>query len=301
MQPIYLFNEQYKFKSKIKFLIKFFLNKSFRGPQAVEQSLLKGFEENKTQYFLNKFSKNIEIAGVLSGVETLKQVLAWKKQGYVKKIIAGPNLVVTPEDFGSIIQDPNIDIVLQPSQWSKDFYVSLAPNLNSKIEVWPAGVEIPNSSSTQKKYDFLVYNKLEKSDLFNNIINFLKENNFKFRILNYGTFKQSEYFELLEQSKYLIYLSNSESQGLAMFEAWARNVPSLVWERGVWQYGKYSWKGKTASFYVTNENGLIFEDFSDFLEKIKVFVAFEFQSQKYVENNFSFKKIAEKYLNIAQK
>ncbi len=215
-----------------------------------------------------------------------------------KKILAGPNLVVNPNDRDKIIQHPSVDIILQPSQWTSDVYASLAPSISQKIRVWPAGVAISPLSQSLKTIDFLVYNKIGNNPLFLGILRALQEKNYNCEVFNYGHFKQAEYFHALEHSKAVIYLSESESQGLAMLEAWARGVPAFVWERGFWKNGGYIYEGNTASPYADPENGMRFKDLADFSKLLSEFVQAVFHPRKFVEKNFSDKAAAQKYLDI---
>lgn len=299
IEKIHLYTESYFWQTRLKNVIKFLLNRQWRGPQAVEKSLKQGLIDLKLPFDLNISPINFSTVGVLSGVATLKQVINWKRQGKIKTIIAGPNLVIGPYDFDSIVLDPMIDIFLAPSEWSVDFYVSKVPELKSKMRVWPAGVYVPPiSTGSLKSLDFIIYNKIGQESLVGQIVHYLEINHLSYKIFTYGNFKQDEYFKWLVRSKKIIYLSHSESQGLGLFEAWARGVPSLVWERGLWEYEQYYWRGNTASPYVCAENGMIFKDFTEFTKVLPIFLKTNFSPKEFVENGFTYSKSAEKYLQI---
>lgn len=297
MEILHIYDRNFFLWPRLKHAAKKVLGRGFGGPQAVQQSLINGLRELGQNFALNE-PKSPTVACVLSGVDTLRQVILWKQSGLVKKILAGPNLVVMPQDSDKIIQHPLIDVVLQPSQWSADFYVSQAPSLGAKIRVWPAGVAVPPPPKTEKTVDFLVYNKIGKNPLFAGIINALKSSNYFFEVFNYGKFKQEQYFRALSRSKAMIYLSESESQGLAMFEAWARNVPVFAWERGFWQLGKFRESGLTATPYLNSECGQRFKDFTEFKNGLPKFMSSVFHARNYAEENFSDKICARKYLSI---
>jgi len=299
MEPIYLYNQNFFWLGKAKKLIKKFLGKDFGGPQSVFDSLTLGLNELGIPYKINaSLPKVPSVVCVLSGVDTLLWAIQLKQQGKIRKIIAGPNLVVGSEDYGGIIKNPLIDIFIAPSQWVKDFYHKAVPQMREKIRIWPAGVNLPALQETEKIYDFLVYNKIKDGKLSQDILNFLNSQNFKCTVLSYGDFKQQDYFKMLSKSKYLIYLSESESQGLAMFEAWARGIPTLVWERGFWQTDKYFWQGLTSSPYIAPENGMRFKDFEEFKKVLPQFLSTGFSSYEFTRINFSNKVCAQKYLEI---
>ena len=71
-------------------------------------------------------------------------------QSKVEKIIAGPNIIITPEDADGILLNKAIDLVIVPSQWIKDFYSSFKLGFDEKIRTWPAGVKVyPESKEKQ--------------------------------------------------------------------------------------------------------------------------------------------------------
>jgi hypothetical protein len=296
---VYLYTENLFLYSKIKNIIKILLGKN-RGPQAVYYSLTTGLKDLRQEFSVNeKLSAQLDVACVVSGVKTLKYAILQKNKGLIRKIIAGPNIIVSPEDSGGILKSALIDKVVVPSNWVKDYYISKAPELLNKIYVWPSGVDVPNEEKVKKEYDFLIYNKITKdTSFYDQIYKYLIEQGFKVRTLVYGSFKQEEYFEALKKAKYLIYLSKSESQGLAMFEAWARNVPTFVWERGFMEYKNDRFEGNTATPYLTEESGMSFKDFTEFQQKLNSFISYSFTPRKYIEDNFNLKSSAQKYLDI---
>jgi len=296
---VYLYNESLFLFGRVKNAVKALLGRRTRGPEAVRQSLFTGFKELGVEFSFNaRVNRPIEVACVLSGVKTLRWAIGLKKKGLIKKIIAGPNIAVSPKEENGLLEHSSIDKVVVPSCWIRDFYLTLSPSLAEKIQVWPAGVTVPPKTAKKKKYDFLVYNKIGENILFLDIREFLKGNDANFKIITYGKFNQKEYFELLDESKYEIYLSESESQGLAMFEAWARDVPTLVWERGFWQKGANSWNGFTTSEYLTKQEGLRFKDFKEFKVLFLKLSREKFSPREYISKNFTNRIGAKNYLTV---
>ena len=297
---LYLYNEYFSPLARFKRL----LGKVSRGPDRLFQSLIRGLGELGVEYKVNPAFKGIiATACVLSGVTILKAAIKNKRKGIVKKIVAGPNLVITPNDAGGILKSPLIDTIVVPSQWVKDFYISLAPELSSKIFIWAAGVDLPEGwksevGNRRLEIDFLIFNKVKDQNLKNQIKTFLEQDVYRVADVKYGQYNQQQYFNLLERSKNLIYLSESESQGLAMFEAWAYNIPTLVWDRGYMEYGKHRFSGDTASPYLSAQTGIRFTDFKDFKDVLPKFLNASFFPRQWVEKNASNKLAAEKYLEI---
>jgi len=288
--------------NKYKTFIKFLLGQK-RGPDVVISSLLSGLKELNVVCKYNVKVKDIKLddAVYINGsVETLKWAIEAKKRGEIKKIIVGPVMSVLPSDHGSIMMDKEIDLILFPSQWTKNHWLSFERKLENKIQIWPAGVDFPDVEQKDKNLILIYYKKAPK-ELFNFIKDFFDKNERKYKIIKYGKYNQKNYFSLLGTTKMAIFLSEAESQGLAMFEAWARGVPTLVWNRGYWQFGNHRWKSeKISSPYLVDVCGVFFKGADDFEEKFKIFVdkAGTFRPREYIMNNFTNKKIAENFLKL---
>ena len=331
----------------IKNLLRRILSIPNYGPSAVLGSLIRGLDALGVDYQLNPRADNVsDIVGVISGVSTLRWAIEAKKKGKIKKIIAGPNIVITPKDAGDILLDEAVDLVIVPSQWVKDFYVSRinadnkrinadnkrkgaesernnADNkrkkaedkkfqrdfawypresaFRNKIRVWAAGVEVCPESK-EKREGCLIYKKSVDENLFNFVIKYLKSQNINYKIIKYGKYKKERYFEMLNKVKFMIYLSQSESQGLALEEAWIRDVPTLVWNRGYFEYKKTGKKffGNVSAPYLTKECGMFFKNKGDFAEKLDFFVRnlSGFKPRDYSLKNFTDEISAKNYLKV---
>ena len=166
--------------------------KKDRGPKAVTASLLRGLNELGFAYKLNPKIREIGAHDTLWINESL-DALGWAIhfKGKENTLIVGPNLVITPLDHKEILCDKAIDIILQPSAWTKDFMIMVKPELKDKLRIWPAGVAVPETKNIGKSIDMLVYtkNNAEKK-LMDRIILSLKEKKLAFDIIDYGAFKQ---------------------------------------------------------------------------------------------------------------
>lgn len=294
-----IYSENLFWTARFKNRLKSFLSRQNRGPKQVFMSLTRGLKELGVDFQVNRpVRSGIKTACVISGAATLRWAIRQKQAGRIKKIMAGPNIVVFPQDEQGVLLNRMVDMVIVPSEWVKELYLSMAPELAGKIRVWPAGVEVPRKASVLKDVDFLVYNKIGSAGLAADIIEYLKSRNNNVEVLNYGKFKQEEYFFALDRSKFEIYLSNSESQGLAMFEAWARGVPTLVWERGYFELKGKHLAGNTASPYLSPQAGARFKDFQGFKSVMPEFLSAIYKPKAYVEGNFTDAKCALGYLEI---
>ena len=291
------------FKIAVKSLVKFLFGQK-RGPRVVMESLLRGLRELNYSFLLNPSSSAIDFDDVVLVNESLA-ALRWgikaKKAGRIKKLIAGPNLVVAPTDAGGVLMDDCIDLVLVPSEWVKNFYATFKPNWEPKIQAWAAGLVIPASPSAERDL-CLVYKKTVDKNLFEQIINFLSSQSIKYKVIRYGHYRRSHYFKLLTRSQCLIYLQETESQGMALAEAWMRGVPTLVWNRGYWDYAGHYWKDEKAGApYLSDACGMFFKDADDFKRQWSVFKSkiSGYAPRDYAIKNFSNEIAAKNFLNLA--
>ena len=275
-----------------------------RGPQLVTKSLLRGLEQLDYKYKYNpsikKISKN-DVVYVNESKDALHWAIGQKKKKRFSKLIAGPAITVMPEEENSIMMDDNIDLVLQPSKWVQDYWMHYAPKLKEKIKVWAAGVDYPKSRKKDRKY-FLVYKKDVSASLLKFITNYLEKNKIPCKIINYGNYKNKKYLEILQEAKAMIYLGKTESQSLAMCEAWMADVPVLVRDVGEWKYkNNVSWKdNKISAPYLTADCGMFFKGEEDFASSFVKFVGNigEFRAGEYARDNFSYKVVAQRFVDI---
>lgn len=290
-------------KENIKNIGRIILKKT-RGPQAVVASLLRGLNDLGSEYKLNPKIKDIGINDtiyVTGSIEALRFAINLKKNGKIKKLIAGPTLVVTPDDHNGIIKDKNIDVYLVPSEWTKIFYKSFGPDdFSQKIQIWAAGVNLPPELTRGKNF-CLVYKKNVGDTLFKKVTDELRKRNIETKIIYYGKYKKEYYFDLLEKSAFTIYLQEVESQGLALLEAWARNIPTLVFNSGSYTFKAINKtvSGNISAPYLTDSCGVFFNA-DNFNDKLDYFLTNlnNFQPRSYVEKNFTDKICAQKFLNI---
>lgn len=243
-----------------------------RGPQAVTKSLLTGLKEIGVKFLLNPGKiDDGALVYINESADALREAINLKKKGIVSKIIAGPVIAVLPTEENGLMLDENIDLLPFPSVWTKNYWVSQAPQLADKIKIWPAGAS-SDCDLSQRRDLFLVYYKNGPKSQLKQIIKFLDSNNVAYKVIRYGRYRQKGYFALLARAKGMICLSESESQGLALCEAWMHDVPTLVWNRGYWEYCGHKWfDGKISAPYLTDECGKFFIGIDDFPEKWRDF------------------------------
>lgn len=314
------------FRGCAKFYTKKFLRSLLgiqRGPDVVLKSLVRGLKlfpslssptepsPIELEFNVNPKRRHLhKMVHVLSNPVALEWAIEQKKLGNIEKLIAGPNISILPSLDNYIFNSPEIDLILLPSEWTKDAYIKDCPTIADKIQVWPSGVQIPSEESLRqdnidnKNKFYIVFKKTFSEENYTEILKKLSAQNIPFKCLVYGTFKQSEYFELLKNAKGVIYLQKAESQGIALQEAWARNVPTLVWDSKEYTYTQtgLTITGNVSAPYLTNQSGMFFSSLEEFDDKFKKFndTISTFKAREYCIENLSDLASAKKYLEYIE-
>ncbi len=283
-----------------------------RGPEGVLHSLIRGLDELGLPFSINKKPENGDTVHVLSNIETLRYAIREKNAGRIGRLIAGPNLVVMPNDHDTILAAPAIDRILIVSPWVRDIYQYMLPGAIKKSAIWPAGVQIPSEFHHKGRYpekdglSCILFIKNAPAEIIDNVKQTLHSNNVDITPFIYGAFKQQKYFDALLRVDFMVYLQESESQGIALQEAWARDVPTLVWNKGSYTFptghgSSHAIVGNVAAPFMTDEAGMLFDkDFGTalgaFIAKMKSLQPFE--PRRYCIEHLSDKASAQIYLNI---
>ncbi|SKA37226.1 hypothetical protein SAMN02745126_05913 [Enhydrobacter aerosaccus] len=181
-------------------------------------------------------------------------------------LIGKPHLLAkfspqTPIVFGTSIYNHPIDDeqlpahhlirqVLVPSEWVKNMFSTVWPNL---VSVWPVGIDThrwaPSPSAT-KDVDILVYDKIYRrreeyqQTLIEPLMAELRRHGLVIEYLRYGFYAESELLSLSRRTRSMVYLSHHETQGIAVEQMMAAGVPILAWDPGgEWQSLEYLLRG----------------------------------------------------------
>jgi len=241
----------------------------YRGHYAVTRSLVEGLKKCGLPFTYNPARRRdlADTVVVLAGVRTLRQAIYWKKRGLIRRLFAGPNIVVFSSDHESLLASPQIDAAITPSQQVVDLYVEDCPSLAGRCFAWPAGVDTDfwcPSPDVQRK-SVLIFEKQNKGTVgpVEPYAEFLQKNGYNIKNIKYGRFKHRDYLDALRCSCLMIGFVMDESQGIAWTEAWSTDVPTLLWRNERTTFRGRVYRGSTAP-YLTSENGMFFEDFVDF-------------------------------------
>ncbi len=244
----------------------------YRGHFAVTRSLVEGLEKIGADFNYNpqQLSQLAHTVVVLAGMRTLRQAIRLKQQGHIRRLFAGPNIVVFSSDYNSILASPEVDAAITPCDWVIDVYLEDNPSLERRIFSWPAGVDtafwVPNPEV--KRDRIMIFEKQNKGPVgpVEPYAEYLRSLGVRVEILHYGNFRHQQYRELLHQSYLMLGFVTDESQGIAWAEAWAADVPTLLWRNTSNIFKGRHYHCSTAP-YLCDQNGIFFDDLEHFKQQ----------------------------------
>jgi glycosyltransferase involved in cell wall biosynthesis len=148
------------------------------------------------------------------------------------RFLFGPQFSVFPDNRLLQIMGPNTSYILL-STWVKQFWSQYIQNHLHLVDNIPFAVDTATFSPKrpiQERTKVILYYKRRHPDELRYVENYLKSQQIEYKIFNYTQrYEERDYIEYLQQAKYAIWVTAHESQGFALQEALAMDVPLLVW------------------------------------------------------------------------
>ncbi len=236
----------------------------YLGHSGVTRSLITGLKKIGASFSYNPRSVSDvgDVVYIVAGdTDVIEQVLTLKKQGIVKKILAGPNAFDLFKPGNPYAQNKLIDLRVNPSEWIRNAHLLRYPDLNEvDFLVWAAGIDeqsfkpIRFNDYSSKKV--LVYNKYQ-DELTNQVTQLLRQYNFEPVVISYGSYTPQRYKQVLSDVSFAVFLTKTESQCLALAECWAMEVPTLCWNLECpHHYLGIDYPVSSACPYLTSQTGM---------------------------------------------
>lgn len=264
------------------------------GPQRLATNLISSLEQEEVPYALNqeKYKHNF--------------IVQYDYRGYLKhseltleNCFIGPQIWFFDQHVKQIQENPHYyNKLIVPSQWTKDLPTQKFDFPENKVEVWPVGIELKDFKK-ELKYDCLLYYKRRSREELEAAIEFLNKSGLTFNIVEYGSYTQEELEKLCDQSAFCFLLNGTESQGIAVQEMMARDLPMFVWDVKEWndQGSAYAVPASSVPYW-SNECGVIFYEKNDMQYAFDEFCSKIYTPRKFVEQNLSFKASVNRLLEI---
>jgi len=219
------------------------------GPTKVVRNVMKGLDRLGYPYVVNRDVRSTRRLWVAN--ESVPLQYLPRERPFT---VAGPSIWVLPEDIRERI-DWNRMVYVQPSLWTCrlwEFYgFSKCP-----MVIWPVGLDLDDYSpavrgSVSRKV--VIYHKDRDPQELPALIASLARRRLDAILIIYGRYRQEDFIEAVRSSAFVIWHGARESQGLALEEVLACNVPILVWDvpRLTDAHGGYQFRPETDAVGVT--------------------------------------------------
>jgi len=243
-------------------------DKKYGGHYAVTRSLVEGLQKIGADFNYNPVNKrNIrENVIVLAGVQRLREAIALKKKGTIRFLMAGPNIVDDVRSENELVADPAIDYYIVPSAWVKELVIKDCSKLKERVLCWSAGIDSQYwkpAKDKDERDEVLVYWKTEPEAFYRQVEILVKEKGMKPVLIKCGDYTADEYKRELDNVKFAIFISRTESQGIALAEAWSMDVPTFVFDPGEFFFNGRMVDNVSSCPYLTRSTGLRWQNLED--------------------------------------
>lgn len=205
--------------------------RKYGGHPGVTRSLIEGLKQlaGIDWLYARRFGKlRAKTVHAVADARAVRTGIAAKRSGLCDRLIVGPNIVVRAFEEDAVLASPEIDMVLVPSQWVQDAYEADEPRLVGKIAIWPAGVDAAHwAPSGSRRSKVLVYEKRQPKAAAE-AADVIRSAGFEPVTIRYGNYQPEEFKRALDEAIACVVVGQSESQGLALAEAWSMDVPTFV-------------------------------------------------------------------------
>lgn len=153
---------------------------------------------------------------------------------HLDDLYIGPNVCVLPID-DPLVMTQKYKKYLVNSDWTYKAYKKWLPE--EKLTIWPVGIDTDlfyEKKGILKTNDCLIYFKRRNINELEKVKKFLEIKNQKYVVVEYGSYSETDFIDIISKSKYSIVIDNCESQGIAIQEMMSSNLPLLVWDIANW-------------------------------------------------------------------
>jgi len=240
----------------------------YPGHYALVRSVVEGLRAIRADFNFNpeSFSQMGRVVYAPAN-EALLQAIDLKRRGRVDYVVAGPTNALFSDDCDNILQIPEIDLVIVPSEWTINFYRDV-PSLVARSRICPCGVDANTwmPKAARKEQSAVVYWKSGDERFCEEVEAIVRRCGLeplrvRSRHGEHNIFTPETLRDMLDRSVVGVFLSTFETQGIALAEAWSMNVPTVVWD----PQGDAEWRGRrftsgSSAPYLTPATGIAARD-----------------------------------------
>ncbi|MBS0209198.1 MAG: glycosyltransferase [Planctomycetes bacterium] len=231
-------------------------------------------------------------------------------------IVFGSAVCSHPCDDPTLLERFAIRRILVPGEWMREMW---ADYFGDRVVSWPTGIDVDRwkpDPAIEPAWDVLVYDKVRweheryQQELLEPILNELRRRNLTITTIQYGHYREDDFLERLRRVRWMLFVTEHETQGFAYQEALSTGVPVLAWDRGgYWQDPSYfparvKFSPVSSVPYWDARCGTRFSTTAEFPRRLDEFLeqrqANRFTPRQFILDNLTLERCARHYLNLVE-
>jgi len=269
---------------------------TMNGPHKVVDNLIKSLDQEKIDYAINeeKYEHNFLVQ---------YDATAHKKHSKIEQdtTIIGPQVWMFDGYGQFLIENQNYyKKIIAPSEWVKNKFITKFNLPEDKLAVWPVGIEEFNNIR-EPNYDCLIYFKRRDQSELDAVKKFLVSNGLSYRMVEYGTYGEDGFKQLVNSAKFCFLINGTESQGIAVQEIMSMGVPIIAWDIKEWLDQGEAYRVPATSIPYWDERcGEVFFNIDDLEVTFSKFYATldQYDPKAFIKDNLSFECSVKTLLDI---
>ena len=269
---------------------------TMNGPHKVVDNLIKSLEQEKIEYAINeeKYEHNFLVQ---------YDATAHEKHSKIEQdtTIIGPQVWLFDGYGQFLIQNQNYyKKIIAPSEWVKNKFITKFNLPEDKLAVWPVGIE-EFSNTREPNYDCLIYFKRRDQNELDAVKKFLVSNGLSYRMVEYGSYGEDGFKQLVNSAKFCFLINGTESQGIAVQEIMSMGVPIIAWDIKEWLDQGEAYRVPATSIPYWDERcGEVFFNIDDLEVTFSKFYATldQYDPKAFIKDNLSFECSVKTLLDI---
>ena len=269
---------------------------TMNGPHKVVDNLIKSLNQEKIDYAINeeKYENNFLIQ---------YDATAHEKHSRIEQdtTIIGPQVWMFDGYGQFLIENQNYyKKIIAPSEWVKNKFITKFNLPEDKLAVWPVGIEEFNNIR-EPNYDCLIYFKRRDQSELEAVKKFLVSNGLSYRMVEYGTYGEDGFKQLVNSAKFCFLINGTESQGIAVQEIMSMGVPIIAWDIKEWLDQGEAYRVPATSIpYWEERCGEVFFNIEDLEVTFSKFYATldKYDPKAFIKDNLSFECSVKTLLEI---
>ena len=269
---------------------------TMNGPHKVVNNLIKSLDQEKIEYAINeeKYEHNFLVQ---------YDATAHEKHSKIEQdtTIIGPQVWMFDGYGQFLIENQNYyKKIIAPSEWVKNKFITKFNLPEDKLAVWPVGIEEFNNIR-EPNYDCLIYFKRRDQSELDAVKKFLVSNGLSYRMVEYGTYGEDGFKQLVNSAKFCFLINGTESQGIAVQEIMSMGIPIIAWDIKEWLDQGEAYRVPATSIPYWDERcGEVFFNIDDLEVTFSKFYATldQYDPKAFIKDNLSFECSVKTLLDI---